>query len=430
VDIRAPFLALLSALWLLPLAPAAGNESGSFPAPQQIQQPHLVLISVDGLRWDFPDIYAMPALDRMESLGLKAEAMQPAFPTVTFPNHYSIATGRLPGQHGLVANEFPSKDRERWFNYKDRTTVEDGSWYLAEPIWVTAEQAGLRTAAYYFVGTEADVNGIRPTEWHAFDAEVSGDHRVERVLDWLAMPAELRPNLITLYFEDVDDYSHWHGLDSKESLAAITRVDRQIGRLLDGIRDLPHGQQVFVLLVSDHGLASYRADREVFVLDQVVDLSGIRAVDSGPFVNLYLDRADPQRTAALRDRINGRWDCGRAVLPEDMPPAWQVTVSRRFADLFVLADPGCAVISTAARRHKVDLSDHGWNPAMPEMRGVFYALGPGILPGTRIGTVHVTEVQPLMLSILGLSAAEPHEAPGPLSWVTQRLIPTSHAARP
>ena len=162
----------------------------------------------------------------------------------------------------------------------------------------------------------------------------------------------------------------------------------------------------------------------------MVDLSGIRAVDSGPFVNLYLDRADPQRTAALRDRINGRWDCGRAVLPEDMPPAWQVTVSRRFADLFVLADPGCAVISTAARRHKVDLSDHGWNPAMPEMRGVFYALGPGILPGTRIGTVHVTEVQPLMLSILGLSAAEPHEAPGPLSWVTQRLIPTSHAARP
>ncbi len=168
MDIRAPFLALLSALWLLPLAPAAGNESGSFQAPEQPQQPHLVLISVDGLRWDFPDIYAMPALDRMESLGLKAEAMQPAFPTVTFPNHYSIATGRLPGQHGLVANEFPSDDRERWFNYKDRTTVEDGSWYLAEPIWVTAEQAGLRTAAYYFVGTEADVNGIRPTEWHAF----------------------------------------------------------------------------------------------------------------------------------------------------------------------------------------------------------------------------------------------------------------------
>jgi len=397
--------ALLAAC--LPLAaslPADSALAAAENAPGQRDKPYLVLVSIDGFRWDFAERYGATHIASIGQRGLQAQALRPAFPTLTFPNHFSIATGVLPARHGLVANEFPNAARDRWYFYKERTTVQDGTWYLAEPIWVTAERAGLRTAAFFFVGTEADVSGIRPTHWNAFDADISGEDRVQQVLDWLVEPAATRPHLVTLYFEDVDDSTHWYGPGSAESLAAIHRVDGQVGRLLEGIAALPHGDQVYVVLVSDHGIAPYRPDREPLVLDRIVDLDGARVVEGGPYAWIYFETGDESRPATTRDAINARWDCGRAMLPEETPADWQVTASPRFPDLLVQADPGCAVISSASKRHKITPGDHGWAPDMPEMSGVFYAMGPGIPPGTRTGPLHVTDVYPLMLSILGLAA--------------------------
>lgn len=386
----------------------------------QRDKPYLVLVSIDGFRWDYPSLGDTPALDRMAAAGLKAEALQPVFPTQTFPNHFSIATGLPPAQHGLVGNDFPDERRARWYHYKDRASVQDGDWYRAEPIWVTAARQGMVTAAYYFVGTEAPVGGVRPDHWHAFDPEVPPEQRVRQVLDWLAEPPASRPHVITLYFEQVDDHSHWSGPGSAESLQAIRDVDRQLGVLLDGIGALPHGDEVYVLVVSDHGNAAYLPDREPLVLDRLVNLDGVRAVEGGPFVHLYFPPGSARRAATARDTINAHWDCGRALLPKDAPAAWNVTASRRFPDLIVLADRGCAVLSTPAMGHKITQGDHGWAPEVPEMRGIFYAVGPRIPPGSRTGVLRVTDIHPLMLSILGLEASQPPgngaaAAPDPLS---------------
>jgi predicted AlkP superfamily pyrophosphatase or phosphodiesterase len=397
--------ALLLGCLLLPMPlPADSASAAPENAPDQRHKPCLVLVSIDAFRWDFAERYGATHIASIGERGLQAQALRPAFPTLTFPNHYSIATGVLPSRHGLVANEFPNAARNRWYFYKDRTTVQDGSWYLAEPIWVTAERAGLRTAAYFFVGTEADVSGIRPTHWNAFDADISGDDRVQQVLEWLAEPPATRPHLVTLYFEDVDESTHWYGPDSAESQAAIHRVDGQVGRLLEGIAALPHGDQVYVILVSDHGIAPYRPDLDPLVLDELVDISGTRVVEGGPYAWIYFETGDESRPARTRDAINAHWDCGRAMLPEEAPADWQLAASPRFPDLLVQADPGCAVISSASERHKITAGDHGWAPDMPEMSGVFYAMGPGIPPGTRPGVLSVTDVYPLMLSILGLTA--------------------------
>ena len=145
---------------LLPAALLAVVACAS-PAPEESapsDAPALVLVSIDGFRWDFDRFAETPTLDRMARSGLKARALQPAYPTLTFPNHYSIATGLLPQHHGIVANSFPDATRKRWYRMSDRAAVQDGRWYAGEPVWVTAEKQGLRSAAYYFVGTEADID--------------------------------------------------------------------------------------------------------------------------------------------------------------------------------------------------------------------------------------------------------------------------------
>lgn len=409
-----------------PGAQAPEIQSTHLNAPGQRDKPYLVLVSIDGFRWNFADQHDTPSIDRLAAGGVRAKSLQPAFPTLTFPNHYSIATGLLPVHHGIVANRFPARDRQRWYWYKDRTAVQDGNWYTAEPIWVTAEKNGMLSAAFYFVGTEADVGGIRPTHWRAFDSEVNGEVRVRQVLDWLTEPPEHRPHMITLYFEDVDDYGHWNGPDSAENIEAIRRVDRQLGMLLDGIGQLPHGDEVYVLLVSDHGMDRYDPAHTPLILDQFIDLNGIRLVEGGPYVFMHFDQADPQRSAQIRDAINARWSCGRALLPQEAPDHWAVGDSPPFADVIVLADAGCGVVSSADMNHKMTPGDHGWPPESKAMRGVFYAMGPRIEPGTEIGTIHVTDIYPLMLRILDLPA--PHDFDGNPDLLSGLLLPAATSA--
>jgi arylsulfatase A-like enzyme len=372
----------------------------------QQSRPYLVLVSFDGFRWDYASLTDTPAIDRMAREGLRAEALQPAFPTVTFPNHFSIATGTLPWRHGIVANDFPGENGEEWYRYKDRSTVQDGRWYLAEPIWVTAEKAGLRTAAYYFVGTEADVEGVRPSHWRAFDADVPGRARVNQVLDWLSAPAETRPHLVTLYFEDVDDHGHWYGPESKENREAIRQLDRWLGQLMEGIDRLPYGDEVYILLVSDHGQAYYNSNAAL-VLDNWLQLDGTTVINGGPSAFVHFEQPDRERALAMQTTINQNWDCGRAYLPDELPASWKAGSSERYPDLFVQADAGCGVITTEANRRKMTAGDHGWAPDVPDMRGIFYATGPRIPAGTRTGVVHVTDIHPMMLEILGLKAPGP-----------------------
>jgi predicted AlkP superfamily pyrophosphatase or phosphodiesterase len=395
-------------------APAPGD-------PPIDDAPVLVLVSLDGFRWDYATLTETPNLDRLARQGLRSEALIPAFPTLTFPNHFSIATGVWPWRHGIVANRFPDDDGSAWYSLGDRAAVEDGGWYEAEPVWVTAEKAGMRTAAYYFVGTEADIDGIRPSDWRRFDKEVPGRVRVEQVLDWLERPANRRPHLVTLYFEHVDDNSHWYGPGSPESLSAIRQVDTWLGHLLDGIEALPQANSVSVLVVSDHGQGRYNR-RDPLVLDQRVDLANTTVVNGGAYAFVHLD-GDRARAAAMRDSINRDWDCGRAYLPEELPADWNAGLNSRYPELIVQPDPGCGVITRASDSRRLLPGDHGWPPTDPDMWGIFYAAGPRIPAGTVTGPVRVVDVYPLMLEILGLEA--PGAIDGDPQALASRLLPNS-----
>lgn len=390
---------------LLMLLATATGHAGSFNAPEHADKPYVVLVSIDGFGQDFAEKADTPALDELAATGIRASALVPVYPTLTFPNHYSIATGLYPADHGLIANHFPAADGHGWYRMYDRESVQDGRWYAGEPVWVTAEKNDMLTAAFFFVGTEADIQGVRPTYWYAYDGSVPGEARVDQVLDWLALPEPGRPHFVTLYFDEVDLAAHRSGPDSDDTRAAIRRVDAYLGRLLDGIDALPIARRVHVVVVSDHGQLATDREAPPYVLSRYVELDGLTVHDGSSYLNVWLDKPDAGRAAAIREQVNATWDHGRAWLREESPPHWRVGDDRRFADVVLMAEPGHTVVSRAERIARIKAGNHGWDPSVPAMHGIFVARGPGLPAGVGIGERHVTDVYPLVMAILGLPDA-------------------------
>ena len=328
--------------------------------------------------------------------------MRPAWPSLTFPNHYAIATGLYPAEHGIVGNNFPNDGRDDWYSLADRGAVENPDWYAGEPIWVSAENAGMVAASYFFVGTEAAVQGVRPTYSYLFDETVPAAARVDQVIDWLELPAPERPHMITLYFEHVDHASHRYGPDAPETIAVIEEVDSHIGHLLHGIEQLAIGDQVYVIVVSDHGQARYLAPEDGYVLSEQVDLRDAGVVDGGNYVMLYYDRPDSLHIEKMVATINRTWRHGKAYTRDDTPAHWRVSDDDRYPDVFVQADVGHAVMTEESQKARLTRGAHGWPPESAEMGATFIAAGPGLPAGRQLGEISVVDVYPLMLDILGL----------------------------
>ena len=374
----------------------------AFPSQPEPDKPYLILISIDGLGAVELARFAPPVLESLAARGVRADGLKPVFPVVTFPNHLSIATGLYPAEHGIVDNSFPSADRTRWYRISDHDAVGDGSWYRGEPIWVTAEKAGTTAAAFYFVGTEAPIMGTRPTYWRRFDESVPGEDRVDQVLQWLDLPDEQRPRMLTLYFGKVDSAAHRHGTSSDAYRAALNAVDDYLGRLISGLETRGLADQVHLIVVSDHGQVDYVQHLDPFVVGRHADLTGIDVVEYGSYLAMWGDGGAIARLAGIRDAINANWRNGRAYLKPDYPSHWNTSQDRRFPDLVAIADLGYRVVPDEQSVGFPFRANHGWDPSHPEQFGIFIAAGPTLPQGRRIEAFENTQVNALMRAILGL----------------------------
>ncbi len=377
--------------------------SGGVSAAKHADEPRVVLVSLDGFRWDYLDRFDAPALRRLGDSGARAQRLIPPFPTLTFPGHYSIATGLTPGRHGIVANRFLDPASGQRFSFTDRVAVEDGWWYGGEPIWVTAESQGMATAAFMFVGTEADVGGVRPSRWTPFSDQIPGEERVDQVLAWLDEPRDTRPRLMTLYFEHVDMAGHRYGVDSAQLAAAVRKVDGFVDRLLNGISALEEHQDIYVVMVSDHGMRNVDPGSPPYIVEDTVDLTGVEVVYGGSFVLLHFP--DVAAARAARDRIRAAWTSGRAYLQVDAPPSWGLNDNPRFGNLILMADPGTLVFARRQPNRPKLAARHGWAPEDPSMHGILLVSGPGIAPGTRLPAARNVDVYPLLAAMLDLEPA-------------------------
>jgi predicted AlkP superfamily pyrophosphatase or phosphodiesterase len=363
----------------------------------------VILVSIDGMRWDYLDLHAPPRLQQLAREGVRAERLNPTFPTKTFPNHYTLVTGLRVEHHGVVGNDMFDPETGRVFRLSDRSAVADPRWWGGEPIWVTAERQGRRSACLFWPGSETEIKGIRPTHWRHYDEKLPLPERIAQVLAWLDLPVEQRPAIITLYFAQVDDAGHRHGPEAAATRQALHDVDAQLGALVDGIFARGLEDRVHVVLASDHGMAPVSPERLVF-LDDAIALDRVQIDFTGPIAGLRpLEHSTDACVAALRGLPHVR-----VVRKTELSPQLGYSRHPRAPEVLVIADEGWRVLTRRGwetRANKDDGGDHGYDSAYGSMGATFVAWGAAFRRGERIQAMDNVHLYELLCATLGLTPA-------------------------
>lgn len=388
---------------LLKTAPT--SESIKSNHPRFRKTPVVILVSVDGVRHDYPSLHEMTTLQEMAQKGASMEGLIPVYPSKTFPNHYSIVTGMRPAEHRIWENNFYDPVFQKTYSPSDPFAVQDGRWYGGIPLWSLAESQGMRTASYFWVGSEAKIAGHRPTYMIPYNPQVPNQERVEQVLKWVALPYSKRPGFITLYFSMVDNAGHSYGPTSKETREAAQEADSLIRKLWEGLKN---SQVPYVLvIVSDHGMTSLDP-KKIKDLSNVVTEDDFEIQGSGSFVTLHLKK--PERRVVLERKLRDFLEPEIQVVsvkdnPNSIPlayPKGTLTIDPRLGD-FVLAAHSPWYLDLPKRRKSQQAASHGWSPQNREMQGIFFAVGTGIPEGRKLPPLENTVLYSWIAKTLGLS---------------------------
>jgi predicted AlkP superfamily pyrophosphatase or phosphodiesterase len=346
-------------------------------------RPLLILVSLDGWRPDYDTKAPVPNLRALMRRGVRAEGLVPGFPSKTVPNHYSLVTGLYPGHHGMVANVIRDPETGRLFERTNRREVEDPMWWGGDPLWNTVQRAGFIAATMFWPGSEAPVGGMRPRYWREFDERMAESARVEQVLAWLDLPIAERPHLLTLYLNEVDTLGHWYGPDSPQVRDALVRADDRLGMLVDGLAERGLLASANLVVVSDHGMAATTRERTI-VVDDYVALADVEIADINPTLGVT---PRPGRQQQVLQALTMAHPHLRMYRREETPAHWRLRDQRRVAPITGVADEGWVVL---LRRNideywkrSADGGQHGYDPRVTSMRGIFVAAGPAFRDGGR-----------------------------------------------
>ncbi len=374
----------------------------STPPPPAASAP-VILISIDGFRWDYLQRHDAPTLRALAAGGVHATRLSPSFPSKTFPNHYTLVTGLYPQNHGIVANSFWDPADDAKFNM---SKTEARWWQGGEPIWITAERQGVRSACFFWPGSESENHGIRPTFFKRFDKKLPSADRVDGLLAWLALPAAQRPRFATLYFDIVDTQGHSFGPLAPETGAAVKEVDAAVARLLAGLERLGLRETANLVVVSDHGMSECPPDKVVF-LEDLMDLSQVRVEATGPYGGV---RPKPGvDVAALVAHIRAKAPPTIQVYRrEDVPARLHYSRGESIPPIMLIADDHWTIEQrsrwtiTWARQNP---ATHGWDPATPNMGALFIANGPAFKQHVEIPDVANIHLYDLLCAVLGVKPA-------------------------
>ncbi len=364
-------------------------------------KPYVILISADGFRSDFSVKYGAKFLQSREANGVKAEAMIPSYPTLTFPNHYSIVTGLYPAHHGLVNNRFFDVASGKEYSMGNKKMVAEGKWYGGTPLWVLAEKQGMLSASFYWVASEADIQGVRPTYLYTYNENIPIERRIQAVKDWLSLPTEKRPHLITFYFPQVDHDAHEYGPEDPRVGDAVKWVDQSIAKLqaaLDPLK-LP----INYVFVSDHGMTTVDIEHTL-AKPAALDTAAFKVPSGDALLHVFakIPAAIPNALIELRKQKQFH-----TYLLDETPEYWHYRKSddrfNRLGDILLVPNhPNIFNLGT----RKTSPGKHGYDNHHPDMQASFQAWGPAFKTGLKIPAFENVHVYPLVGKILGLTIDE------------------------
>ena len=417
---------LAAALGFLVLAgcthapPAAPVEAAAPVVAVDAPAQRVLLIGLDGFRpemlgWDAPNLAALAAR------GVKAEAMIPVMPSVTFVNFYSLSTGLYPENHGMVANN--PYDAEAKELFQPASGPQEERWWQGEPIWVTAEKQGLKTAIMFWLGSEVPHEGIRPSIWTPYQHEKPYQERIDEVLAWYDVPDAERPRFAAVYFDRVDTVTHYTGPSSAEAKAAVAEVDAFVGQLIAGIGARGLTDTTTIIVVSDHGMA-YTPSEQVLDVGEYIDLDQLVVTQ---FVGPYAGSGHPSlqiygEGPALEAAYNGLSAASehiRVYRRGAMPAHYHLDHPTRGPDLFAVADPGWLMRSTNVGGWRAPIpGNHGYDSLDPSMAATFIAAGAIFPQGETAPPFENVNVYSMIACALAITPAKTDGDPSVVGHIT------------
>ncbi len=357
--------------------------------------PYLIVVSMDGFRWDYPEMYDTPNLDKIASEGVKSEALIPSFPSKTFPNHYTIVTGLYPDNHGIVNNTFYDAATDEIYKISDRPKVENGYFYGGEPIWNTVEKNNMLAASYFWVGSEADIQSKHPSIYKRYNDSDPFESRIDSVCKWLEYPINKRPRLIMLYYHEPDKSGHIYGPKHEKTKEAVEYLDSLMGLLYSKIQKLSIADSINLIITSDHGMSSIDKEK-VVILSKRVNTSLIdKALGGNPVYNIKakhgkIDELYSQLSAIEEITVWKR---------EDIPPHLHYGKNDRVLDMVAVADSSWSLLFKPWSSHDFG-GTHGYTPNNTDMHTIFYATGPSFKKNTTIEKFNNVDIYNLMCKVL------------------------------
>lgn len=370
--------------------------------PSQIKKPYVILISADGFRADFTEKYDAKFLQSVTKKGVRAKFMEPSFPSVTFPNHYTIVTGLYPSHHGLVNNSYLDVASGQLYSMGNKKMVSEGKWYGGTPLWVLAEQQKMISASFFWVASEADIQGIKPTYHYIYNEKTSINTRIQAVKDWLTLPEERRPHLITFYFPDVDHDAHTYGPEDPRVKQSVQYVDSSINALQQALA--PLNLPINYIFVSDHGMTTVDVNNTIG-LPEAVDKNYFNVPWRDALLQLYAKDSSKIESTYQALKQDNRFTTYKL---DETPAHWHYTKAddrfNRLGDLILVPKTIHQVFNLGTR--KPTPGKHGFDNKEVEMRASFMAWGPVFKKGLFIDGFENVHVYPLVANILGLKINE------------------------
>lgn len=373
------------------------KKVASIPKPKS--KTTVVMVSIDGYRFDYTDKFNPPTIKEIKNNGFAATSLQPSFPTLTFPNHYTLATGLRPAHHGIVGNFFYDEKAKLEYGMNNGAAVNNPFFYGGTSLWKLAEDQGLIAGTLFWVGSEAPVGGKTATYVRPYKDDLPHSERIQQVIDWLSLPEPQRPQFVTLYFSKVDSAGHSAGSGSEEVKEAVLEIDAKLKVLRDFLKS--SGLDYQLVLVSDHGMLEIS---NFVMLGDEFNLSAFTIRERGAITYLYLDgQNDLVQETYEKLKGDSRFD---VYLRAEVPASFELEPTDKIGDIVVVAQPGYYIQPYAtlpgAKPPTKNLANHGWKQTHPMMHGFFYAEGSKIKAGSSLPTVDNVNVYPFVASLLGV----------------------------